>query len=316
MANSFRHSRILLTAIELDVFSQLGKARMSAKEIALRLNTNPRATAILLNALVGLRFLRKRGGLYSNTASGQRFLVRESAEYRGAFLVHIARCWHPWQELTRVVKTGEAAKYEGPTEAAAFARAMYDCGLERAEEVASLLDLTNVRHALDLGGGPGHYALAVAKRNPSCQITIFDHPDILKVTEEIVSLHRDLKSRIAIMPGDFLVDDIGYPYDLIIGSNIIHSYGEENVREIIRKAADSLSPGGRLAIHDFFLDDSLTRPTEAAVFAVHMLVVTGVGRSYSVSEVAKWMEEARLRDCQNLSLRSGPTSLLVGRRSS
>jgi SAM-dependent methyltransferase len=316
MAGDFHRSRILLTAVELDIFNQLGKRRMTAAELALRLKAAPRATTILLNALTSLGLLRKKGETYSNTASGGRFLVRESPHYRGAFLVHMARSWNPWQELTKVVKSGEAAPHEGPADAAAFAWAMYDLGLERAEEVASLLDLEKVRKALDLGGGPGHYAAALAERCPACVVTVFDMPDILKVTEEVFSRHPELKPRLRTMAGDFLVDDIGSGYDLIVGSSIIHSYGEENARAIIQKAAGALAVGGQLAIHDFLLDDSMTRPAEAAVFAVHMLIMTGVGRSYSVSEISRWMEEAGLSDCRRLPVGTGATSLLIAKRNS
>jgi hypothetical protein len=62
----------------------------------------------------------------------------------------------------------------------------------------------------------------------------------------------------------------------------------------LQKAVAALTPGGTLAIQDFFLNDNGVSPPGVAMFSVHMLAVTPRGRGYYHREVARWLEEARL----------------------
>ena len=322
-ADGFKESMVLLTASELDLFSVLGADRLSAEDIAGRLNTDPRATWLWLNALVALGVLEKKGRRYANTVPARKFLDHASPEYRGALLRHIARYWRQWAGLTEVLKTGAALPRsdDGGT-AADFAWAMHHGSLEHAPEVAALLWPEPAaspraegpeRTALDLGGGPGTYAVAMARRNPQLRLTVFDRPAILEVTRQVVE-GEGLAGRVGLKPGDFCEDDLGAGYDLILASSVIHSYGEADVSAIIRKCARALAPGGRLAVHDFLLDETLTRPAQAALFGVHMLVVGAAGRSYSVGEVSEWMREAGLDELQHLPIGDGSSSLLIGHR--
>jgi SAM-dependent methyltransferase len=313
-ADAFRTSRILLTAVELDIFSTLSHEQLSATEVALRIKAQPRAMTILMDALVALKLLKKHGRTYANTTVSRRLLDRSSPDYRGAFVEHIARFWEPWGKLTSVIRKGTAAPTGKRSSASEFAWAMYHSGLERAEQVTYQIDLTGVRCALDLGGGPGHYALAIARRCSECKVVVFDRADILDVTREIVASHSDLRQRISTRAGDFLSDDIGSGYDLIIASHIIHAYSEQDVEDIIKRCADALVPGGQVVLHDFFLDDSMTQPVEAALFAVHMLIMTGIGRSYSVSEVSHWLSTAGLRNIRHLQLDEGSSSILIAQK--
>ncbi len=315
MALAFRQSRIILTAVELDLFTQLGEERLTAKEIAGKLKTSLRGTGALLDALAGLGILRKEEcKFYANTPEGRRFLDRASPEFRGAILDHVARVWAPWQQLTAEIRSGRAAVYSRPPNSAEFAWAMYHVGLETAEEVISLLDLKGVRKALDFGGGAGHYALALARRSPACKVSVFDRAETLRVATQILHSHPDLQPRVTTLAGDFLTDDIGRGYDLILASHIIHSFTKSDVKNILKTAFRALRPGGRLVINDYLLDDSRTRPAEAAVFSVHMLVMTRGGCCYSVGELSRWLKEAGFTDCRHFPVGSGPTSLLVARK--
>jgi len=323
LADGFKAAMIVLAAAELDLFTALGKGRHSEKEIARKLKTNPRATWLWLNALVALGLLEKRGGRYANAPQARRFLDRSSPGYRGAFLRHISHYWPQWAALTEVVRSGQP-KPRGRRDAgsaADFAWAMHDLARERADEVAAILwpqapieaRRGAPRTALDLGGGPGTYAVAMAKRNPRLTVTVFDDPEILKVTRQVVTRAR-LTRRVLLQPGDFLEDPVGGSYDLILVSSVIHQYGAAEVRRVLRICAEALAPGGRLAIQDFLLDESMTQPLDAAIFGVHMLVVSSNGRSYSAAEVAQWMRDVGFAKPRLVSVGDGASSLLVAKR--
>lgn len=322
-ADGFKQSMIILTAAELDLFTVLGTAWQSQRQIVRRLGTDPRATGLWLNALAALGVIEKDGARYRNSPDAQRFFDRASRHYRGAFLRHIARYWPQWTALTDVVCTGEVkprGRRDGGT-AADFAWAMHDLSIERAQEVASVLwDSERYRRAgdlrttaLDLGGGPGTYAAAMAQHNPSLTVTVFDRPEILTVAGEVAA-RQGLTNRVVLMPGDFFEDDIGGGYDLILVSSVIHSYAPREVRNILRKCARALAPGGRLAVHDFLLDETMMRPVDAALFSVHMLVVGAAGRSYSVGEVSRWMTASGFVRPHHVAIGDGSSSLLIARR--
>jgi len=78
-ARAFQESRVLLTALELDVFSTVGEGGATAADVAQRLGTEPRATEMLLNALVALGALLKRDTIFRCTASRRRWGLRGQA---------------------------------------------------------------------------------------------------------------------------------------------------------------------------------------------------------------------------------------------
>jgi predicted O-methyltransferase YrrM len=179
-------------------------------------------------------------------------------------------------------------------EARAFARAMADTGRESSRLTATAIDLSEVRHFLDLGGGPGSYAIEFAQRAPDLEAVIFDSAETLEVARQNVAAAR-LSGRIEVRAGNAFEDELGSGYDLILLSNFIHIYSPEQNRPLMGRCAAALAAGGRLAIKDFFLDPDRTSPTAAALFAVNMLVNTEAGDCYTLSEVRTWCAAAGLR---------------------
>ncbi len=187
--------------------------------------------------------------------------------------------------------------------------AMHHNALPLAGRIAELLDLSGAHSLLDLGGGPGTYALAFAEREPGLKVTILDAPYALEVAARNVA-EAGLGDRVLLRTGDFMKDDIGGNYDVVWGSHIIHSYGEDDNRRLMQKIRRALARGGRVVLHDFFLDGSRTSPPDAALFALNMLVATGDGRSYATSEAQGWLEAAGFSQFRRVCL-DGPSSLLI-----
>ena len=147
--------------------------------------------------------------------------------------------------------------------------------------MAAKLDLKGVRRLLDLGGGPATYAITFAQANPELKATVFDLPMPIEIARENIA-KNGLTDRVDTLAGNFLKDDIGTGYDFIWISQILHSHDEEQCKLIIAKAVAALTPGGTLAIQDFYLNADGASPTGAAMFGVHMLAVTPRGRAYTI----------------------------------
>ena len=312
-AVAFQRSRILLTAVELDLFTAVGEGEKTAGEVAAVAGTDPRATDRLMNALCALGLLKKSNGRYWNTPHASRFLVRGSPEYM-ANLAHFGNMWETWSTLTEAVKTGRTVLVRDLAGQdvgwfKSFIAAMHYRALERADRIVSGLDLSGIRRVLDLGGGSGVYAMAFARAGEGMEVVVFDLPAVVPLTEGYV---RDagLGDRIGIVAGDFRKDPLGGDYDLIFVSAIVHANSPDENRALVAKCSEALNPGGRIVIQDFIMSEDRTRPVHGAVFALNMLVGTARGDTYTESEVRGWFDAAGIARVVRYETPFGTTQMI------
>ena len=288
---AFQESRVLLTALELDVFSALGKGATAA-ELALNLGTDPRATEMLLNALAAVGALVKRDGVFRCTEESKGLGPARMG------LMHMVHLWDTWSRLTDCVKSGKAVATRGPesfpeARTRAFIAAMHARARENAEQAVRLAGIRDGKRMLDVGGGSGAYSIAFAKACPALHAEILDLGAVVPLAEEYIR-EAGLQSRVRVRPGDMLTADFGEGYDLVLLSAVCHMWGEDDNRSLIKRCAQALVPGGHLVIREFILDEDRTSPPFAAIFAINMLVGTEHGNSYTEGEYRTWMTEAGL----------------------
>ncbi len=308
MARGFQAAKMLMVAADLAVFDFLEEPQ-SAVEAASYLKAEPRAVGIFLDGLAALGLLVKGVDYYHNAEMTSRYLVRGKEAYRGTILRHMHHTLRIWNRLAETLVLGHPPDVEPekwldkgekePKEVADFIWGMHALARDLAPQVAAKLDLRRVKRLLDLGGGPATYAIYFAQANPEITATVFDLPEPAKIAQENIARYG-LSDRIDILRGNFLKDDIGFGYDFIWISHILHSHDEEQCHLILNKAIRALNPGGTLAIQDFFLNDDGVSPVGAAMFSVHMLAVTPRGRAYMHTEVADWLLAAGLTDIKHI----------------
>ena len=311
IARGFMAARILLTGVELDLFGQLGESELNAQELADLLKTDPRGTEILCDALVSLDILTKEEGKYRNTPTSLKYLSSRSTRFRGGGLRHMAHLWQSWSRLTEVVQKGGPEL--GPwsdEKREAFIQAMEHHAKGVAEQTVKVLDLSGAKRMLDMGGGPGAFAIALVKENSNLEAVVLDLPYALNIARKAIE-EAGLSTRITLKEGDFFKDDLGGPYDMVLLSSIIHSMDEEENHFLLNRAKEALNPGGLLVIRDFLVDASHTEPQQAAVFAVNMLVNTRGGRTYSYEEISGWLKELGFLNIEWKDL-DGPSKLVLG----
>lgn len=312
----FRGARVLLSAIELDLFTAVGMGA-TADAVARDRSLDPRATAIVLNALVGLGFLEKRGDEFVNSAEGIATLCAGGERDARAALTHSVHMWDRWSRLTEITRSGKGESAEqrakrpaGSTEV--FIAAMHRHSTSRAASLVSALDLRGVRTVLDVGGGSGGFAIALAAANPGVTVTVLDLPDVTRLTRQYIE-RAGMSERVVTRDGDILKDEsFGVGYDVVLISSVLHIFSPERCREILRKASRALAPGGRVAIWEFLLDESRVSPLPAALFAVNMLTATEGGNSYTVGDYSSWLRESGLGSIESRRV-EGPFGLVVGR---
>ena len=292
LSSGFQRSQILFAALRGDVFSHLDQPR-SAGDIAARTGWHPRGARMLLDGLLALELVEKENALYRNAAIASECLVSGAPYDQRHILKHKANNWAAWSRLDEVVRTGENPPHgeRNDEDLRAFILGMNDIAKESARGMIEALDLSPYRRMLDVGGGPATYTIAFVEANPELHGTVFDLPPVTAIGREQVA-KAGLEDRIDFVAGDLTTDELGSGYDLVLVSNIIHSYNSETNQALVRKCYDALEPGGLLIIKDFLLDAGRTGPAFGLVFALHMFVNTEAGDTYEVDEVAHWAKAA------------------------
>ena len=317
MVNGFRTSRIILTADELGIFDLLQGEGIPSSDAAGKLHTDPRATDRLLNGLVALGLVVKQQNLFKNTLFSNKFLVKDSAGYLGGLALS-NQTWKTWSTLTDAVRKGTTVAMESTINERpapwqeSFIAAMHARAFQQAAEVADLLDLTQVRKLLDVGGGSGAFSFAMIRKNMAIRASIFDLPNIIPLTKRYTE-SSGFAGHVDTVEGDYLQDDLGSGFDLVFMSAIIHINSPEENRLLIRKGADALNRGGLLVIMDHIMNDDRTEPAIGAFFALNMLVGTLHGDTYTEKEITAWMVGAGLTDIGVMTTPSG-NQMVTGRK--
>ncbi|MCK6501612.1 MAG: acetylserotonin O-methyltransferase, partial [Nitrospira sp.] len=257
-------TKILLTAVKLDVFSALDGRGRTVDEAAEKLNANPRALELLLNALVAIRLLLKTGEVYQNTEVAAAYLVKHGPQYIGHLLLLHDAEWGNWGKLEEAVKTGRSPVSQhvfetDPALGANVLSVLHRIGQQSGPDFAKRLALDQAGTMLDLGGGAGTNAIAFCRVYPTLTATVFDLATTLPVTERTVK-EAGLEGRITLKAGDFNRDPLGGPYDVVLMSDILHYQDLATNAALVKKIYRHLAPGGRLIIKDRFLDASGTSP--------------------------------------------------------
>jgi ubiquinone/menaquinone biosynthesis C-methylase UbiE len=293
MAHGYQRSMALFVALKLDVFSALAGGASDARSLSRRLSAEPRRLSILLNAMAAMGLLAKAGKKYRNLPIAREFLSGGSRSKRSILLHHLD-CWEEWTGLEKKVRGGRKARTDRGGYQENFIRGMEDNSRERAVLVAGRIPLRAGERVLDLGGGPGTYAVEWARRYPGAEITVFDTRETLRVTRKILR-EKGATRLIRLREGDFTKDALGGPYEFIWISQILHAYSEKECIALLRKARSALVPGGRVSVQEFLLEESGDAPPGPAFFSVHMAAVTEGGRAYTAGEVAAMLKSAGFR---------------------
>jgi len=319
LMGGFRASQVLMTANRLGLFDLLGKRAMSFEHLYRTLETNARATRILCDSLVALSLLEKTTGGYRNSSVALRHLLTSSPQSKAAMLNHGARLYERWCHLYDSVKSGTPVPNEllnqellgGKRD---FAKAMADSARSSAGITAEKLDLSQAATLLDVGGGPGLFAIEFCSKNPQLSAVIMDDAETLEVAAQNIA-QAGMEGRITTRPGNVFKDDLGSGYDFIFVSNLLHIYSYDDNRRLVERCATALNSGGRLGLKDFFLENDRDGPQWSLLFAVNMLVSTDKGDCYTLEEAERWFESAHLHYEERIDL-TEYSRLLVARDTS
>ena len=297
----------LHAGVKLGVFTQLGNQQLSSKEVTKKLDGDKRGVEMLLNALVSMDLLEKRDDIYSNTPVSKTFLSKDSSRYIGHIIMHHHYLMDSWTRLDVAVQSGKPvrkrASFHEDEMRESFLMGMFNLAMNLAPVVVPNIDLSNRRFLLDLGGGPGTYAIHFCMNNPRLKATVYDLPTTRSFAEKTIAKF-DLTDRIDFNDINYLEEKIEGVYDVAWLSHILHGEGPEDCRNIIKKAVSALEPGGMILIHDFILNNAMDGPLFPALFSLNMLLGTPYGQSYSEEQLMDMLSEAGVREIRRIFIES------------
>lgn len=306
MSGSYWSACALHAGVKLDLFTPLSAEPATATALAGRNGLDERGLAMLLDALAALDLLQKQDGVYRTTPFAAEFLSKSSERYMGHIINHHHHLVEGWARLDESVQSGAPARdrlSHEPTEAEreSFLMGMFNLAMMMAPKIVPQIDLAGRRRLLDLGGGPGTYAIHFCRQNPQLQATIFDLSSSRAFAEQTVN-RFSMQERIDFHAGDFQHDPLPSGYDVAWLSHVLHGEGEEGCANMLQKTAAALEPGGLLLIQEFVLDDSRDGPVFPALFSLNMLLGTPDGQAYSEQEIGLLLRQAGLEKIRRLPI--------------
>jgi predicted O-methyltransferase YrrM len=305
---------VLHAGVKLDVFTLIGDQQFTAEQIARKLKSSQKGLERLLNALVAMALLSKTDEKYANTPSSLKYLSKASAKYIGHIIMHHHHLMESWSNLDQSVQSGQPIRnrssFSNEDWRESFLLGMFNMAMNMAPLLVPKIDLSNRRHLLDLGGGPGTYAIHFCLNNPQLNATVFDLPTTRPFAEKTIQKFN-LTDRIRFKEGNYLEDEVKGNYDAAWLSHILHGEGPEACQKIIQKAVAVLEPGGLIIVHEFILNNTMDGPLFPALFSLNMLLGTTSGQSYSEKQIFDMLTGAGVKGIRRISVQTPNDSGII-----
>ncbi len=320
---AFFASKTLLSAVELELFTQLGDGALSGPEIGQRLGLHPRAINDFLDALVALGLLERDGdgpgGRYANTAETATFLDKNNPAYIGGILeMANARLYPFWGDLTEALQTGKPQNevkgtgtsmfeelYSDPARLEQFIGAMAGVSAGNFHALAEKFDFSKYETVCDVGGATGQLSTILAARHPHLRCTSYDLPPVAPIAEKAIAA-AGLSDRVSVASGDFFADPLPQA-DVVTMGLILHDWNLERKMHLIRSAYDALPDGGAFIVVEHLIDDARRENAFGLLMSLNMLIEFGDAFDYTGADFAGWCTEVGFRAVEIVPL-TGPAS--------
>jgi predicted O-methyltransferase YrrM len=317
----FWPSKTVLSAVELELFTQLGSESLTGEEIRERLGLHARAIPDFLDTLVALGLLEREGdgadGRYSNTPDTAVFLDKNSPAYIGGIL-EMSNANHFWGDLTEALRTGRPQNevkqngkpmfeelYSDPARLEQFMGAMAGVSRGNFEALAQQFDFSRYETVCDVGGATGQLAMILASHHSHLRCTSYDLPVVAPIAERAIAA-AGLSDRVSVASGDFFADPLPKA-DVITMGLILHDWNLERKLDLIGAAYEALPEGGAFVVIENLIDDARRENAFGLMMSLNMLIEFGDAFDYTGSDFAGWCKDAGFSDVEVLPL-TGPAS--------
>jgi 2-polyprenyl-3-methyl-5-hydroxy-6-metoxy-1,4-benzoquinol methylase len=320
---AFWPAKVLLSAVELELFTELGANSMTGRELQDALRLHPRANPDFFDTLVALRFLDRDGvgseARYRNTGETALFLDRSSPQFMGGFLeMANTRLYRFWGDLTEALRTGRpqneikqtgasmfAELYSKPERLEQFMDAMSGISAGNFEALADKFDFSRYHTVCDVGGASGLLSIIVARKHPQLRCISADLPAATQIAKRKISA-AGLADRVTAENLDFFAQPLPQA-DVITMGMILHDWNLEKKMHLIRAAYDALSPGGAFIVVENLIDDARRENAFGLLMSLNMLIEFGDAFDFTAADFSRWCREVGFGRTEVIPL-EGPAS--------
>src|SRR5262245_56377769 len=323
IVNDLWSARIALTlaaAVDLDIFTVIAQGNRTVPEIAKALRVPKRGLERLLETLVGIGYLTKRGVQFSLTPVADTFLVRTKHTFIGAMADETRITVPSWMQLADVIRSGKPVAAVDTAEGREFfprlVRAIFPLTYGGARGFVLSLPqakLKKIERVLDVAAGSGAWSLPFAQANPNARVMALDYPEVTAVTRQFAQ-QFGVADRYDYLEGDLRQIDFGQKeYDVVILGHIIHTEGEKWGKILINKSYKALKPGGMLVIAEMIPNDARTGPVFPVLFGLNMILHTAEGDVFTMAQYKQWLKQAGFTAVKTVEI-DAPSPLIVATR--
>jgi len=319
----FWASRTLLSAVEMELFTELAKQPRTLDDLQGRMGLHERSARDFLDALVSLGFLKREHGVYANTLETGLFLDKARPSYIGGVLEMAShRLYGFWNHLTEALRTGLpqneiksggpsmfSALYADPARLRGFLQAMSGISHGANLAIAAKFPWQQYKTFIDVGTAQGDLAAQVALAHPYLSGTGFDLAEVGPIFEDYIRRHN-IAERLKFTAGDFFNSPIPKA-DVVMMGHILHDWDLAQKKALIRKAYDALPTGGAFIVYESIIDDDRRQNAFGLLMSLNMLIETPGGFDYTGADCIGWMKEAGFKEARVEHL-VGPDSMVVG----
>ena len=319
----FWPSKVLLSAVEMGLFTELAHRPEGLEAVTGRLGLHPRSARDFLDSLVALGLLDRNDGVYSNTPAADLFLDKKKPSYIGGILeMANQRLYGHWAHLTEGLRTGMPQNeargggvplfetlYADPARLKGFLKAMSGISRGAALAIAAKFPWKQYNTLCDVGTAQGDTAAQIAIAHPHIHATGFDLPEVAPIFEEYAA-ELGLNGRLKFSPGSFFDQPIPKA-DVVLMGHILHDWDLETKKMLIGKAYDALPKGGAYIVYEAIIDDDRSQNAFGLMMSLNMLIETHGGFDYTGADCQGWMREAGFTETRVEHL-LGPDSMVIG----
>jgi 3-hydroxy-5-methyl-1-naphthoate 3-O-methyltransferase len=315
-----RVSFALAAAVDLDIFTLIAQGNKTAADIAKALRAPERGVERLVDSLVAIGYLTKRGVQLGLTPVADTFLVRTKPSFIGPMADETRITLPGWMQLAEVVRSGKSVSALNSAEGREFfprlVKAIFPLTFNAARGLVQSFPqskLKKIERVLDVAAGSAAWSLPFAQSIPNARVTALDYPEVTAVTREYAQQFR-VAHQYDYLEGDLRQMDFGQKqYDVVILGHIIHSEGEKWGKVLITKSYKALKPGGTLVIAEMIPNDTRTGPLFPVLFGLNMILHTEEGDVFTMAQYKQWLKQAGFTTIKTVAV-DAPSPVILAAR--
>jgi hypothetical protein len=305
LAQSFERAKVLLAAVELDLFTALADGPLDRDALRERIGIDERGARDFFDALVALGLLVREGNRrYANTGATNTYLDRDKPSYVGALMEDLnSRYYGVWGRLSAALRTGQPQGgaqatgdfprfYADKTALRRFANSQAARSLPVAKALAAKFPWSQYSSVIDVGTSLGCVPVQLALAHPHITGGGFDLPQLQEMFDAHVAKHG-LSERLRFHPGDFLKHPLPSA-DVLIPGRVMHNWDRKTQMMLLKKAYNVIPTGGALVVYGRLIDDDRSS-VDGLLSSLNMLLMSAGGSNFTGAECRSWMSATGFR---------------------